>query len=791
MNNIDRTIKLLDFPKILDLLSACAQSEDAKKQILSIRPESDSAIIKKSQQLTEEAKITRSKYLMSPILAIDNIDEIIVKCRIGITLQMGELLKIARVIKSAAYLKEKIMSAGDDIVLLKNSVANIYADKLLEKNITDAIISDNEMSDNASFRLKSIRRNIGNLNARLKEKLNSYTKSNDSSEYLQDNLYTIRNNRFVLPVKSECRSKIPGLIHDQSATGATVFIEPFAIVDLNNELRTALSEESAEIENILIDFTHRVYNQLDNIKNCKDTVIMSDIVYAKAVFSEKIDGIMPNFSNDGNTQICEARHPLINRDKVVPTTVAIGKDYKLLLITGPNTGGKTVCMKTIGLFCLMAYCGIHLPCKSATIGFYDEIFCDIGDEQSISSALSTFSSHIVNINNIVNSISAASLVLLDELGGGTDPTEGSALAIGVIKYLEKVNCCGIISTHYDQLKEYALSSNAIKNACMLFDEKTLLPTYRLVTGMPGSSNALKIAEGLGLNGYILTEAQKNLDKNKIEYEKIIKNAEKIKNEALEEKIRSEQLNSELLLLKKNLEADRQKTEAAYEKIKSNAAMEVKRIVASKVAAAENIIADMKMLLEKADEEALLTARNKRNKLLDIEYKLDADEHRQYTPVPDSMIKVGAKVILTNIDAEATILELPNKKGEIRVKTGNITTNVRRENLGILITDDKKQNKLPKKRSEQVQQSQTPQPSGIATEIMVIGKNVDEAVMIIEPYILSAHDCPDKTLRIIHGKGTMALAKGIQKYLKTMPLVKEYRFGKYGEGESGVTIVTVK
>lgn len=784
--NIKRTIKLLDFDKVLAIVAQYAQSALTRQQIESFVPRLDIKQAAELQDETAEAMLVRGKYLLSPVLPIDDVAPFLAKARIGITLGMGELIKIARVLKAAAYLKEKLLSTGDDIVKLKAKVANLYVDTALQKDIEDSIIGENEMSDNASFKLKSIRRSIANINSRLKDKLTSYTKNNAASEYLQDNLYTVRNNRFVLPVKSERRSNVPGLIHDQSASGATVFIEPFDLVELNNDLQTALSEEQAEIQRILAEFTKRVYDRMDDIMSGQDTIIMSDIVFSKAIFGEKYRGIKPFLHGYGKTQLKNARHPLIDKNKVVPVSVEIGQDFFILLITGPNTGGKTVCMKTVGLFCLMAYSGIPLPCEEAEVSVYDDIFCDIGDEQSISNELSTFSSHVVNINYIIDNITSSSLVLLDELGGGTDPTEGAALAIGVIKYLRTVGCSAIISTHYDKLKEYALVTDKVTNACMLFDEKTLLPTYKLVIGMPGSSNALKIAKGLGMNQFILNEAEKNLDSDKVAYENIIRSAENIKTEAEKEKQAADKERQTLSKQRQALESEKSKVEALYDRIKNNAAAEVKRIVSARVAKAESIIAEMKELMEQADEKALFEVRNKRNKLIDLEYKLDNDREATYEDLPDELVRVGQKVFIKSLETEGVIVQPPNKKGEVRVRSGNISTNVKRSDLGLPIEKPKSiaQQKVAPK-------PQQPAKTGLTKEIMVIGQTVPEAIETIEPYIIAAHESPDKLLRIVHGKGTMALAKGVQAYLKKMPLVQSFRFGRYGEGDNGVTIVTVK
>jgi len=785
---LNKTVKTLDFDKILEMVSQYALTNEAKTAIVNLRPIFEYEKIDENQLLTQEAVTVKTKYLIEPVLAIDNVKEILSKNKIGITLQMGELLKIARVIKSAAYAKDKILSTGEDVVLLKNSVATLFADLKLEKEITDCIISETEMSDNASYALKSIRRTIANVNIKLKDKLNSYTKNNSASDYLQDNLYTVRNNRFVLPVKSECRGQVPGLIHDQSASGSTVFIEPFAIVELNNSLRTALAEEAAEIERILTDLSGKVYERLDSIAHCQEVVTMLDVIFAKAEFSLKIRGIRPVLSRNHATKLTTCRHPLIDKKKVVPIDIELGTDFNVLVITGPNTGGKTVSMKTLGLFCLMTYVGIQLPCAEATVAVYDNIFCDIGDEQSISNELSTFSSHIVNIIDITNGITSKSLVLFDELGGGTDPSEGAALAIGVIRYIETVGCCAIVSTHYDKLKEYALSSGKIMNGCMLFDEATLMPAYKLVIGMPGSSNAIKIAKGLGLNQFILDEAVKNIDEHKIQYERIIRNAENIKNEALKEREEAEKIRQDFEKLKSELDKEKAKLDAALTKIQSNASAEVKRIVSAKVAKAERIIEEMKALQAQETEKALLQARIKRNELSDLEYRLNEDEKIVYLDIDASKIEKGDEVIVKSLNLKGVVVDLPNKKGEVRVKTGAITTMVKTNDLAVAPIEKKT---APKKGDKKISVS-SPKPvvNTLTPEIMVLGKTVMEAIEEIEPYFISLSGS-GQIVRVVHGKGTMALAKGLHAYFKTCPLVANFRFGRYGEGDNGVTIVTLK
>ena len=509
-----KTLDLLEFNKIAEKVAFSALSESAKREIMQENPSSVYGDVVLAQQLTFEASLVVEKYLLSPIVAFDPIDEIIKKSEIGATLQMGELLKVARMIRAGRIAKNCITSTSEDVIFLKNFVDNLFLDETLEKDIGIAIVSENEMSDNASDKLKSIRRKIASTNVKLKEKLASYTRNNSVSNYLQDNLVTIRNNRFVLPVKANFKSFVPGLIHDQSATGSTVFIEPFVVVELNNELHTLQAEELAEIEFILSEFTKRVFANAEALKLALKSCTTLDSIFAKYSYSVKTKSYKPEVVKDGRVVLDNAKHPLLDKNKVVPISVRVGDDFDVLLITGPNTGGKTVTLKTVGLFCIMTYFGLWLPCDNAIISTFDGIYCDIGDEQSIDNELSTFSSHMVNIRNITNKITDNSLVLFDELGGGTDPVEGSALALGIIEFILENKAKAIITTHYNELKEYGLSTNRVVNGCMQFDAKTFAPTYRLIIGMPGTSNAISIAQRLGLNKDIVEKARTHLNPEK-------------------------------------------------------------------------------------------------------------------------------------------------------------------------------------------------------------------------------------------------------------------------------------
>ena len=782
-----KTLDLLEFNKIAEKVSTFALSASAKSEIVQENPSSNYGDVVLAQNLTYEASLVVEKYLLSPIVSFDPIEEIIQKAEIGATLQMGELLKVARMIRAGRIAKSCITPTSDDIIFLKNYVDNLYLDETLEKDIGIAIVSENEMSDNASDKLKSIRRKIAATNVKLKEKLASYTRNNSISTYLQDNLVTIRNNRYVIPVKASFKSFVPGLIHDQSATGSTVFIEPFVVVELNNELHTLQAEESAEIEFILSEFTKRVNANSDALKLALKSCTELDVIFAKYSYSVKNKCIKPEVVKDGVVLLDEAKHPLLDKNKVVPISVRIGDDFDIMLITGPNTGGKTVTLKTVGLFCVMTYFGLWLPCNNAIISTFDDIYCDIGDEQSIDNELSTFSSHMVNIRSITDKITQNSLVLFDELGGGTDPIEGSALALGIIKFLLENKTKAIITTHYNELKEYGLSTQRVINACMQFDATTFAPTYKLIIGMPGTSNAISIAKRLGLNSSIIENAKSYLNPEKQEFENLLKNAEKIRNQSIAEldkiKIDREQLEQEKI----RITQEGKKLEQALNKIKSGAVAETKRLVSSSMQKADDIIEQMKELSSHTDGGSYLKAKKLRKQLEEIEDEYNKEEDfTQYINLSPDQIRTGTTCIVKSLKAEGIISSSPDKKGFVQVRCGNITTKVKTTDLAKATAEK------PKKKPQINSTPRERNTTTFLTELKVLGFTVDDAIAEIEPYLINMYENEgNKTIKIVHGKGTMALAKGLHKYFKNLPIVLEFRYGRYGEGDNGVTFVTVK
>lgn len=787
----ERAERLLEFDKIRREVAMCAVSDCARAAIESDELPFDRAAVTRNLALTAEADLMLNKYRLDPIAGFDDVAPQLEKADKGSALSMGELLRVARLLRSARIAVTTLERAPEEITYLRQLTEGVRTDAALEKDIFDCILSENEMSDNASDKLYYARRRIRELNARLKEKLMSYTRNNESSKYLRDNLVTIREGRYVLPVKAECRSDVAGIVHDRSATGSTVFVEPFAIVELNNDLRLALSEEQEEVERILADFSRRISLFSDALKVCQQSCTMLDTVFSKIKFSVKINGILPKIAQNREVRLLNSRHPLIAKEKVVPVDITIPADKPLLIISGPNTGGKTVCLKTVGLLTMMAYFGLYLPCSEASVCVYDGIFCDIGDEQSIENELSTFSMHVKCLIDITRGMTANSMVLLDEPGRGTDPTEGAALAVGIVKFIERVGATAVLTTHFGALKDYALSSPRAENACMQFDDATLMPTFRLITGMPGSSNALGISGRLGLDPAIIRDAQDNLGAEKLSYERVLRSAERLKNESLAELERSKALNEELERSRRALAAEREKLGAAMEKIRRNAAAETKRLASAALMRANEIVDEMKERLAEADEAALMRARTLRNELEGLSYEIsDGDEERaEYVDIPESELAVGQSVIVKSLNAPAVVRALNPRRKQANVQMGNVKTDVKYSDLAKPLSaraPDKAARAVPPPRAASGSDGFTER------EVMVLGMTVAEAVEEIEPYLRSMSEGNGaKVLRVVHGKGTGRLGKGIQQYLKGSPFVAEFRYGRYGEGDNGVTIVTVK
>lgn len=783
-----KTLKAIEYDKIMSQVASFAVLNQTKEQLCSFVPLTTLSEVDFLLRQTEEAYKYLYVYSTGGIYYFDDVTEQLKRVDIGGVLNNSELLKIAANLKSARLIKNAVDAVTDQsLSLISDITARLYINPEFEKEITDKIISEDEISDNASQKLYSIRKNIKSINARIRVELNSYMRGG-LNKYLQDSVVTMRQDRYVIPVKSEYRSFVKGFIHDQSSSGATVFIEPEHVMELNNDLKRAIFDEAEEIHRILAELSSKVSYMSDAIRFNAENLVELDNCFARAEYSFKNKCTKPILNDKGIVEIKKGRHPLIDKNSVVPVSLSLGKDYNFLLITGPNTGGKTVTLKLTGLLSAMAMSGVYIPADDdSKISVFSNIYCDIGDEQSIEQNLSTFSSHIKNIINIINFVDEKSLVLIDEIGAGTDPEEGSALALAIIKKLLYSNCFGIITTHYSKLKEFAVENKKIENASMEFDAKTLKPMYKLNIGIPGSSNAIDIAKTLGLEKGIIDEALLNLTDEKISFENVLKKAEESRREAV-------RLSNELELLKnakeqelQNIIVEKEKIIKEREKIYSTAKQETKRIVADKLAEAEEIIDELKKILKRAGLESreVFRASELKNRLKNSKYLNVENDNRpiEMIKVKDADLKYGSKVYVKTLSAYATLVSVKKNKGEAEVLLGNIKTVVKISDL--YNSEQEKPNKEPVKIFKNMSNALP------KTELNVVGKTSLEALEEVENFIDQGVVNNLEEIKIIHGVGEGILLKEIRNYLKTDKNVLEFRRGKYGEGENGVTIIKLK
>lgn len=783
----EKTINNLEFNKIREILKSFAVSQSGKQSVLSLSPAQSLGEANILLDEVYQADKILFEYAESPDFSFDDISEVINKADKNVTLSMSELLKVARVMRISRLVAESIGNIkSEEIELIKDYANMLFADVMLENDIYKCIISENEMADNASFELKRIRDAITKLNISIKNKLNMFVTSPTYNKYLQDSIVTIRNNRFVIPVKSEYKNNIPGLIHDQSASGKAVFVEPFQIVQLNNEIATLRINESLEIERILRAFTVRVGGDADNLKQNFDVLTDLDIIFAKALYAHSLRAERPVLNNNGEIVILKGRHPLIDKDKVVPISLRINEGKKVLMITGPNTGGKTVTLKLIGLFSIMAMCGIFPPCEyGSKIAFFEQIFSDIGDEQSIEQSLSTFSSHLVNIIDITNKADCNSLVLIDELGAGTDPIEGASIALAVTENLVACGATSVITTHYQQMKEYALTHSVVECASMDFNPETFAPTYRLILGSTGSSNAIQIADRLGLKKDIVARAKDLLSEDKVQFDAIILSAEKVRRQAEDEKAEIEQLKIDIVKEYNLARNAREIVEKERAKLNETMRKEAKSILQDYLDEADEAIDKIKKIALAPTEQGLFEARKLKSKLNNLAY--EEEDNKSIQEYDNSPIKIGDSVYITSLDKTAIIVSDDKRKAEYTVKIGLMTTNVKYGKVKKIVANKQKQKIEEKKVVVNKPLSNQPLP----LECNVIGKRVDEALSIVEKYIDNAILKGVHEVRIVHGKGSGALRMAIHDYFKTHQGVASFRLGQYGEGEWGVTIAELK
>lgn len=703
------------------------------------------------------------------------------------TLSIKGLLNFAVLLKMCRELKEYFYDDSSvTFEYLEKYFSFLYSNPSIEKNIFDKIIDENTVADNASSRLASLRRNRKNFEQEVKDKLNGFIHSSTYAKYIMEPIVTIRNNRYVIPVKEEYRSYIKGFIHDTSSSGSTLYIEPTSIFELNNKINHIKIEEDIEIERILQILSSSLYEYVDQLKNNLALIASIDLIFAKANFGIDSFGIIPVLNNNKYIDLYKAKHPLIDKDKVVPIDISLGKSYVSLLITGPNTGGKTVALKTVGLLLLMAYSGIPIPCsESSSISVFSHIFADIGDEQSIQESLSTFSAHIKNIVEITNITDNNSLVLLDELGSGTDPLEGAALAISILSYLKDIGSIVCCTTHYQELKEYALITDGFENASFEFDIENLKPTYKLLVGIPGKSNAFAISKRLGLSEQILNVANSHLKDDKIPIEELLKSIYDNKLEIEKQKEETEKNLRQIELLRKSLE---QKQDDVLEKraqLLEDAKLEARDILLSAKEEATEIIHELNSSSD------IKQANNLRNKLNDKLKAINSihytEQNNSFEALAESDVKDGLNVYIASLGSNGYIVgNKINKSNEFQVQVGNMKMNIKLSDLRKSLT-----NSVKVKESGKVTTNKESKAKTVSPEINVIGQNVDEAIYVIDKYLDNCASANISPVRIVHGKGTGKLREGIHSFLKKNPHVKSFRIGTFGEGEMGVTVVEIK
>ena len=798
----ERAIEKTELNKILQFAAEYAVLEGGKARLRNTQPCADVIQTRKRLKTTEESLKLLFTYGISKIEAFPAFVDELERAKKGSTLTCGELLKAENLLRSTRIAYKGISSITDEeIVNLKALADGLYFDESLEEDIRTKILNDTEVSDYASDKLYSLRREIRLLNERIRSRLQEYLTGADG-KYLQDGIVTMRDNRYVLPVRAEYKRNIKGFIHDRSASGATFFIEPEEVLEMNNELRSLAIDEREEVERILGELSRRVGFMGEELRRDIEILEELDCAYACAEFSYKWSCVKPEINGDGFIDIEQGRHPLIDRKKVVPVSLALGKQYRFLLISGPNTGGKTVTLKMVGLFCLMAMCGLFIPAKRATVSTFEEIFCDVGDSQSIEESLSTFSSHITNIIDIVNKANKNSLVLIDELGGGTDPDEGQALAKAIVAHLLKTGCAGVVTTHYTALKEFAFSAKGIENASMEFDSNTLQPLYVMNIGLPGSSNALAISRRLGLNESILQDALSNLSLDAQRFENIVRSAEESRIQAEETLRETNVLKAEWQEKLKELEIERERLKKEKEKLFVTAKAESRRIINERAAQAEELLREIEEIFaqESLSEADLIKARTLKNRLGDTVFESETEEASTpaLQPVAPNLLKVGQKVFVQTIGQEGVVQNIRLQKGEAEILCGSMRLRVKISQLFAVqerpAASGGKKPKWKKQPSQadnvQVNKKLNPKPLP-SLEINVIGLTVHEALPEVEAFIDSAVISNLEEVRIVHGVGTGKLRAGIHDFLRTHRNVAEFRLGKYGEGETGVTIVKIK
>ncbi len=786
----ERSLRVLEFNKIRDLLVENARSDMGKDLCRALTPSSDRATVEAWQNETEEAVVILHRVGAHPIPAFDDVRAQLKRAELGAVLSMRDLLLCASAMRSSRTAYAALAREDDDeedpTPRIHASAASLRTMRLLEEDIAGAILSDEEMSDGASPALASIRRKVRQANDRVREKLNSYIRNPSFQKYLQDPIITVRSGRFVLPVRQEHRQSVPGLIHDQSSSGATLFVEPMAIVEINNDIKQFAAQELAEIERILAEFSSRVAAVAADLATNLEILAHLDFLFAKGVLSRDMRASQPKLNEEGRLRLKRARHPLIAAAAVVPIDLWLGEEFSTLVVTGPNTGGKTVTLKTVGLLALMAQAGLQLPCDlGSETAVFDNVFADIGDEQSIEQSLSTFSSHMTNIVHILKNVTPHSLALFDELGAGTDPTEGAALAIAILERLRNRKIRTLATTHYAEIKAFALMNEGVENASVEFNIETLRPTYKLSIGIPGKSNAFEISRRLGLMEDIIAQATRRLSTEQIKFEDVISTAEAQRQRAQKERELAEEARVETDKLRADAEKMRTSMEAQRQEYLRKARDEAKQLVRRAQAEMDEAIDALKKADAEGQQRAVQQARQAmRDSMSALSEGLLEEEMQRLTPPPKDL-KPGETVFIQHLGTNGTVLAPPNEKGEVPLQVGIMKATAHISQLRV--AQESKPDKARARAQRQINVSQR----SAALSCDVRGQSLGEAIENVDKYL---DDCVLSSLtevQIVHGKGTGTLRQGLHQHLRRHAHVDSFRLGKYGEGEEGVTVVTLR
>ena len=801
METMERHYRALELDKVLAMLASHATCEDSRKQALALRPMTDFEEVRREMAMVGDANSLTNRYGTPTVLDMKNCDGPLRRAEMGSSLSLRELLDVCHVLKAIRNLASWKRQSQESETSLDYLFSNLFPNRPLEDRLESAILSEEEIADNASPELAQIRRKIRSTQTGVRTQLDKMIKSPTYAKFLQEQIVTMRDGRFVVPVKSEHRGEIRGLVHDTSSSGATVFVEPMAVVEANNEIRVLQSKEKQEIDRVIAKLSAEVGQAASAIKHSYDVAVELDLLFAKSRLADRMKASVPALNQEGRVNLIKARHPLIDPDKIVPIDLNLGLEFDTLVITGPNTGGKTVALKTLGLLTLMAMCGLMIPAaEGSALSVFDKVLADIGDEQSIEQSLSTFSAHMTNIIDILDKADSSTLVLIDELGAGTDPVEGAALAVSIIEKLRSLGAKVVSTTHYAEIKMYALQTEGVENASCEFDVATLRPTYRLLIGVPGRSNAFAISERLGLTGDVIDRAKELISSDNTRFEDVVSELEAARQGLEKERSQASILRAQAERTHKEMEEYRQKLEKDAEREIEKARAQARSIVEQVKFQAELVMEEIEELKKQKNSadiaqlasKAKAQYRSQMKKLQDMADPVTGRKRESSYRLP-RQLKRGDLVIINELNKEGTVLSDPDSSGNVMVQAGILKTRVPVGGLRLIEDQEKKKITYNGGGKSGVSYRDVKASAGrdAKTEVDLRGMTTDEALLELDQYLDGAVLAGLNTVTIIHGKGTGALRAAVHQHLRKHKAVRTFRLGVYGEGESGVTIAELK